>query len=257
MEAIVKMSLQYQDAKGEDRAHFISRGQSYHGATGFALALSGHKARVEPYERLIKTENFHKVSSCFDYLQRDDRTIETFVSEKKRELDQKFRDIGEGKVAAFVCEPIVGAVSIPSSFENHVFLFCTMSCSYHLRFGQQTSVTQHKRSLHAGETRSLGLNMHTLIRLTIADHEIGPRMCSCRQRLSSCDAGSLPCARCFVRSRRNHVRHGACWDTPARLPSSCGRPSRYPSYRKSARGRPHACFCDAYQPEDCRCFGRE
>ncbi|KAK3209435.1 hypothetical protein GRF29_69g1769662 [Pseudopithomyces chartarum] len=108
-EAAVKLSRQYQQAKGEDRSHFISREQSYHGAGGFSLALSGHRARREQFEPMINMQRFHKVSSCFDYLQRDDRTIEQFVSDKKQELEGKFREIGHGKVAAFFCETIVGA----------------------------------------------------------------------------------------------------------------------------------------------------
>ena len=111
-EAAVKLSRQYQQAKGQDRSHFISREQSYHGAGGFSLALSGHKARREQFEPMLNMQKFHKVSSCFDYLQRDDRTIEQFVSDKKQELDRKFREIGHGKVAAFFCETVVGAVSI-------------------------------------------------------------------------------------------------------------------------------------------------
>ena len=110
-EAAVKLSRQYQQAKGEDRSHFISREQSYHGAGGFSLALSGHRARREQFEPMINMQKFHKISSCFDYLQRDDRTIEQFVSDKKEELERKFGEIGHGKVAAFFCETIVGAVS--------------------------------------------------------------------------------------------------------------------------------------------------
>lgn len=115
VEAAVKLAVQYFRTKGEeDRVHFISREQSYHGTTGFALALSGHRARREPFKKLMREEIWHRVSSCFEYLQREDGTsIEQYVRDKADELDRKFLEIGEGKVAAFVCETIVGAVSNP------------------------------------------------------------------------------------------------------------------------------------------------
>ena len=112
----MKLAVQYHSIKrNPNRFHFISREQSYHGATGWALALSGHKARREPFEPLMNLTVFHRVSSCFEDLQRgDDETVEQFVRGKADELRRKFQEVGEGRVAAFVCETIVGAVCINS-----------------------------------------------------------------------------------------------------------------------------------------------
>lgn len=59
--------------------------------------------------------NIRHVSSCFEYLQRNEgQSIEQFVDKKVQELEAMFDDVGSEKVMAFVCEPIVGAVSANS-----------------------------------------------------------------------------------------------------------------------------------------------
>ncbi|KAJ4291974.1 hypothetical protein N0V90_009872 [Kalmusia sp. IMI 367209] len=110
VEAAAKLAIQYHIEKGQtQRQYFIARHQSYHGATALALALSGHKARRQPFQFSLP-DNVRRVSSCFEYLQRKEgQSVEQFLNDKVQELEKTFAEIGPDKVIAFVCEPIVGA----------------------------------------------------------------------------------------------------------------------------------------------------
>jgi adenosylmethionine-8-amino-7-oxononanoate aminotransferase len=92
------------------RTQFISRWESYHGATLGALSLSGHKGRRKMYAGLL-AENVHHVSPCNPYHRPDGMTIDEYRDYLLLELDAKFEALGPGNVVAFVAEPIVGAVS--------------------------------------------------------------------------------------------------------------------------------------------------
>lgn len=77
--------------------------------------MGGHKARRELWERVLP-RNTHHVSPCYSY-----RNLEAgeskagYVTRLKNELERKIEELGSKNVAAFICEPIVGAVSWPNS----------------------------------------------------------------------------------------------------------------------------------------------
>ncbi len=94
-ETAIKMVRQYWLNRGQPaRCKFISRWQSYHGATLGALALSGIERRREPYKPLLP-----------DFVE---HIPAPFCA---KDLDEAIRRIGPGNVAAFICEPVVGAAS--------------------------------------------------------------------------------------------------------------------------------------------------
>jgi adenosylmethionine-8-amino-7-oxononanoate aminotransferase len=110
-ETAVKLAKYYFYVGGEDRSWVISRRQSYHGNTMYALSLSGHEARREPFKGMINS-NVSFVSPCNEYRDRGDHeSVQDYVSSLKNELMEEFERIGPGKVAAFIAEPVVGAVS--------------------------------------------------------------------------------------------------------------------------------------------------
>ena len=115
-EAAYKIALQYHATEKPNpestRTLFIARDRSYHGSTLGALDMGGHKARRELYERVLP-RNTHHVSPCYAYrgLQTGESTAE-YVRRLKNELEQKIKDLGPKNVAAFICEPVVGAVSL-------------------------------------------------------------------------------------------------------------------------------------------------
>jgi putrescine aminotransferase len=73
-----------------ERVHLISRTQGYHGTHGFGTSLGGIEANVTNWGPLVP----HVSSVPFDSLPA---------------LEEEIRRVGPDKVAAFFCEPVIGA----------------------------------------------------------------------------------------------------------------------------------------------------
>ena len=109
VEAALKLARQYFLEIGEpDRRHIIARRQSYHGNTLGALAAGGNLWRREPFAPLLMEA--HHIAPCYAYRDRKhDETEEVYGLRVANELEDKIRELGPGTVAAFICEPVVGA----------------------------------------------------------------------------------------------------------------------------------------------------
>jgi adenosylmethionine-8-amino-7-oxononanoate aminotransferase len=107
-------------ANDPERTVFIIRGQSYHGASVWALNVSGYTARREPYESILP-KNSRFISPCYRYRDLDGRTEEQYVLDFADELDKEIPAAGPKKVAGLILEPVVGAVSVsmPVSLRFH------------------------------------------------------------------------------------------------------------------------------------------
>lgn len=93
---------------------FIARQRSYHGATLGALDLSGHEARKRMYKKVI-ANNMRLVPECHEYRnQSAGQTDAEYVQWHKEKLVEAIEISGADKVAGFVLEPVVGAVSTQS-----------------------------------------------------------------------------------------------------------------------------------------------
>jgi adenosylmethionine-8-amino-7-oxononanoate aminotransferase len=118
MEAAVKLARQYfleLSPPENKRTRFISRRQSYHGITLGALAVGGHEYRRAKFEPLLM-KNVSRVSPCNSFRgKRPGETDESYVARLAKELDDEFQAVGPDTVCAFIAEPIVGAVGIPSA----------------------------------------------------------------------------------------------------------------------------------------------
>lgn len=102
IEASMKLARQIQQARGEhERTVIISRTQSYHGMTLGALSASGRDGLRAPYLQMM-CGGTH-VSPPYPY--RDART----GAEMAQLLEDKILEVGAGRVAAFLAEPISGA----------------------------------------------------------------------------------------------------------------------------------------------------
>ncbi|CAK4030121.1 related to adenosylmethionine-8-amino-7-oxononanoate aminotransferase [Lecanosticta acicola] len=113
MEAALKMARQYHLEKPNpepQRAHFISRDQSYHGTTLGALAAGGHVARRAIFEPILSI-NTSRVSPCCAYrgIGHKIDSERAYVAKLEAELDAEFKKVGPQNVAAFIAEPVVGA----------------------------------------------------------------------------------------------------------------------------------------------------
>ncbi|MGR3913734.1 MAG: aspartate aminotransferase family protein [Gammaproteobacteria bacterium] len=111
MEAALKLARQYFLELGQpQRAHFIARRQSYHGATLGALAIGGNAQRRAPYAPLL-IEAAH-IAPCYAYRHRRARESEAeYAHRAAAELEQKILELGEDRVIAFIAEPVVGATA--------------------------------------------------------------------------------------------------------------------------------------------------
>ncbi|KAL0068120.1 hypothetical protein AAF712_004780 [Marasmius tenuissimus] len=113
MEGVIKTSRQYYEEIGQPkRKNFISRKLSYHGNTVATLSLSYHPGRRAPYEAILNHDNFHHVSPAYAArFQNPDETEEQYVERLKKELEDKFIELGPDTVIGFVAETVVGATT--------------------------------------------------------------------------------------------------------------------------------------------------
>ncbi|ALW88737.1 aspartate aminotransferase family protein [Deinococcus actinosclerus] len=100
-ESAIKLARQYHVERGEPgRFKVITRVPSYHGASLGALAASGMGARREVYAPLIREDAWPKMP-------KPDPTLSG--EEDAERLRAVLEDAGPESVAAFICEPVVGA----------------------------------------------------------------------------------------------------------------------------------------------------
>lgn len=100
-ESAIKLARQYHVERGEPgRYKVITRVPSYHGASLGALAASGMGARRELYLPLMREEAWPKMP-------KPDRTLSG--ADDAERLRAVLEAAGPGTVAAFMCEPVVGA----------------------------------------------------------------------------------------------------------------------------------------------------
>jgi adenosylmethionine-8-amino-7-oxononanoate aminotransferase len=89
------------DAGQPERVHLISRTQGYHGTHGFGTSLGGIEANVTGWGPLVP----HTSSVALDSLPA---------------LEEEIRRVGPDKVAAFFCEPVIGAGGVHVPPEGYI-----------------------------------------------------------------------------------------------------------------------------------------
>ena len=104
MEAAIKAARQYWWEQGDHkRVNFIARELSFHGNSLGTLSLGHHPGRRAPYEPILSSVAFHRVSPAYAFrYKKEDETDEEYVQRLADELDAKFRELGPDTVAA--CE---------------------------------------------------------------------------------------------------------------------------------------------------------
>lgn len=106
MEAAIKTARQYWWELGDTkRVNFIARELSFHGNSLGTLSLGHHPGRRAPYEAILNSVAFHRVSPAYAFrYKKEGETEEGYVQRLADELDAKFQELGPDTVAA--CEPI-------------------------------------------------------------------------------------------------------------------------------------------------------
>ncbi len=112
VEGALKLARQYHVERGEpDRTWYVSRRQSYHGASMGSLAAGGHLTRRRPYEDVL-APNFERVAPCFPYhYQELTESDAEYVARLVADVEDTLQRIGPRRVVAFVAETVVGATT--------------------------------------------------------------------------------------------------------------------------------------------------
>ncbi|KAI9062551.1 PLP-dependent transferase [Trametes sanguinea] len=113
MEGVIKTARQYFYETGQpQRKNFIARQLSFHGNTVATLSLAYHPTRRAPYAAILDTENFHHVSPAYAArFKGAEETEEQYVERLRKELEDKFIELGPDTVVGFVAETVVGATT--------------------------------------------------------------------------------------------------------------------------------------------------
>ncbi|MBD3109845.1 aspartate aminotransferase family protein [Bacillus sp. AGMB 02131] len=107
-ETALKIALQYWQEKGQPKkTQIISRWMSYHGITLGALSMSGHTVRRDRFVSLL--ESYPSISPPYCYRCPFNQSYPSCNLLCATELQSMIRKIGKDNVAAFICEPVIGA----------------------------------------------------------------------------------------------------------------------------------------------------
>ena len=110
VEAAMKMSYQvHQDLGRKEKKWFISREQSYHGATADALSLS-ERPNLEFYQKMLPPYRARIPMHHTLYKMKSGETLDEYARRSAQELEDKILEIGSEKVCAFLGETMMGAL---------------------------------------------------------------------------------------------------------------------------------------------------
>ena len=108
VETAVKMAIQHWQERGKPgKRRVISRWLSYHGITFGALSASGHPVRRERFDSFVG--DWPAVEPPYCYQCPFGKTYPECNVQCARQLETVIRRIGEGNIAAFIAEPVIGA----------------------------------------------------------------------------------------------------------------------------------------------------
>ena len=109
-EAAMKISYQvHQDQGKKEKQWFISRMQSYHGATSDALVL-GERPNLEFYRKMLSPFRARIPMHHPLYLMKDGESLDEYARRSAQQLEEKILEIGPEKVCGFIGETIMGGL---------------------------------------------------------------------------------------------------------------------------------------------------
>lgn len=127
-ETAMKMAWQYWAARGQgERKIIISRRHSYHGNTLGALSVSGNEGRRTASAAPLL--DWPRIAPFYPYReQQPGEPMESYAERVAGELGQAIERVGAERVAAFICEPVVGAslgaVEAQAGYLSHIRSLC-------------------------------------------------------------------------------------------------------------------------------------
>ena len=111
VENAMKLARQYQvDIGNPNKRMIIGRKQSYHGMSLATLNVGGHAQRRALYEPMFAES--YLIEPHFEYRYKNNtETSEQYSLRVANALEEKINTLGVDNVAAFICEPVVGATT--------------------------------------------------------------------------------------------------------------------------------------------------
>lgn len=108
-ETALKMAWQYWNARAKpEKKIVISREHSYHGNTLGVLSVSGNSARRRASAAPLL--DWPRISPCYAFRDRvESESLADYVERVSAELEDAITTAGADRVAAFICEPVVGS----------------------------------------------------------------------------------------------------------------------------------------------------
>ncbi len=109
VESALKLARQYFVEIGKpEKSKFIARWQSYHGNTIGALSAGGNRWRRAQFSPML-VDMIH-IPPCYPYRdKREDETEYAYGQRVANRLEETILHEGASNIAAFICEPVVGA----------------------------------------------------------------------------------------------------------------------------------------------------
>ena len=108
-ETALKLAWQYHAARGQpDRKVVVSREHSYHGNTFGVLSVSGNAGRRRASAAPLL--DWPRIPPCYAYRERrDGESEDAYGARAADSLEEAIDACGAARVAAFICEPVVGS----------------------------------------------------------------------------------------------------------------------------------------------------
>jgi len=108
LDTVVRLARHYWQLKGEpERKILIGRDLAYHGSTMASISLGGMPHMQDQED--LPLPFFEHVASPYWYGNGGDMTLEEYGLVAARSLEDKIKEVGAHRVAAFVAEPVQGA----------------------------------------------------------------------------------------------------------------------------------------------------
>ena len=111
VESAMKLARQYHVERGETgKSIIIGRAQSYHGMTLATLNVGGHAQRRQLYQPMFAPT--YQIDPHFEYRYKHaGETLAEYSLRAANQLQSKIKELGAENIAAFICEPVVGATT--------------------------------------------------------------------------------------------------------------------------------------------------
>ena len=128
VDSALRLAFLYNNTLGRpEKKHIIARVNGYHGGTYLSSSCSG-KMREKAGMDMI-TDHIHLLPCPKPKDRAPHQSIADFCDEKVADLDNKIREIGADKVAAFIAEPIMasgGVIIPPDDYYKRCHAVCRM-----------------------------------------------------------------------------------------------------------------------------------